>query len=58
MMLRERWDVRNVTTILGLKALTAENRILPERYSEEACGECLEMIISQSLLARLDPMVL
>ncbi|HPS72033.1 MAG TPA: DEAD/DEAH box helicase family protein [Bacteroidales bacterium] len=31
MMLREGWDVRNVTTILGLKALTAQNRILPEQ---------------------------
>ncbi len=31
MMLREGWDVRNVTTVLGLKALNAENKILPEQ---------------------------
>jgi len=31
MMLKEGWDVKNVTTILGLKPFTAENKILPEQ---------------------------
>jgi len=31
MMLKEGWDVRNVTTVLGLKPFTAENKILPEQ---------------------------
>ncbi len=31
MMLKEGWDVKNVTTILGLKPFTADNKILPEQ---------------------------
>ena len=31
MMLKEGWDVKNVTTILGLKPFSAENKILPEQ---------------------------
>ncbi len=31
LMLREGWDVRNVTTIVGLRAYTAEAKILPEQ---------------------------
>lgn len=31
LMLREGWDVRNVTTIIPLRPLTAESRILPEQ---------------------------
>lgn len=31
MMLREGWDVRNVTTILGLRPYTAKSKILPEQ---------------------------
>lgn len=31
MMLKEGWDVKNVTTVLGLKPFTAENKILPEQ---------------------------
>jgi len=31
MVLREGWDVRNVTTIVGLRAFTAQNNILPEQ---------------------------
>jgi type III restriction enzyme len=31
MMLKEGWDVKNVTTIVGLKPFTAENKILPEQ---------------------------
>lgn len=31
MVLKEGWDVRNVTTIVGLRAFTAQNNILPEQ---------------------------
>ena len=31
LMLREGWDVRNVTTIVGLRAYTAKAKILPEQ---------------------------
>ena len=31
MMLREGWDVRNVTVVLGLRPFTAEAKILPEQ---------------------------
>ncbi|MEQ1904899.1 MAG: DEAD/DEAH box helicase family protein [Pirellulaceae bacterium] len=31
MMLKEGWDVRNVTTIVGLRAYAAESNILPEQ---------------------------
>lgn len=31
LMLREGWDVKNVTTIVPLRALSAENQILPEQ---------------------------
>ena len=31
MMLRERWDVRNVTVVLGLRPFTAKAKILPEQ---------------------------
>ncbi len=31
MMLKEGWDVRNVTTIVGLRAYTAKSNILPEQ---------------------------
>jgi type III restriction enzyme len=31
MVLREGWDVRNVTTIVGLRAFSAQNNILPEQ---------------------------
>ncbi len=31
LMLREGWDVRNVTTIIPLRPLTAESKILPEQ---------------------------
>jgi type III restriction enzyme len=31
MMLKEGWDVRNVTTIVGLRAYTAQSNILPEQ---------------------------
>ncbi len=31
MVLREGWDVRNVSTIVGLRAFTAQNNILPEQ---------------------------
>ncbi len=31
MVLREGWDVRNVTTIVGLRAYAAESNILPEQ---------------------------
>jgi type III restriction enzyme len=31
MMLKEGWDVRNVTTIVGLRAYAAKNKILPEQ---------------------------
>ena len=40
MMLREGWDVKNVTTILGLKALNSPNKILPE----QALGRGLRMM--------------
>lgn len=31
MVLKEGWDVRNVTTIVGLRAYSAKSNILPER---------------------------
>ena len=31
MVLKEGWDVRNVTTIVGLRAYTAQSNILPEQ---------------------------
>ena len=30
-MLKEGWDVKNVTTIVGLRAYTAKSNILPEQ---------------------------
>ncbi len=31
MMLKEGWDVRNVTTIVGLRSFAAKNKVLPEQ---------------------------
>ena len=31
MMLKEGWDVRNVTTIVGLRPYAAKSNILPEQ---------------------------
>ncbi|MFG6375552.1 MAG: hypothetical protein K1W05_06430, partial [Desulfovibrio sp.] len=31
LMLKEGWDVRNVTTIVGLRAYSAKSNILPEQ---------------------------
>ncbi len=31
MVLKEGWDVRNVTTIVGLRAYSAKSNILPEQ---------------------------
>ena len=40
MMLKEGWDVRNVTTIVGLRPFKAKNKILPE----QALGRGLRLI--------------
>ena len=31
LMLKEGWDVRNVTTIVGLRAYSAKSNVLPEQ---------------------------
>lgn len=45
MVLKEGWDVRNVTTIVGLRAFTAQNNILPE----QALGRGLRKMYSGSV---------
>jgi type III restriction enzyme len=40
MMLREGWDVRNVTTIVPLRPYSAASGILPEQTLGGACGAC------------------
>ena len=37
MMLREGWDVRNVTVVLGLRPFTAKAEILPEQVIGAGC---------------------
>ena len=51
LVLREGWDVRNVTTIVGLRAYTAKSQILPEqtlgrglRLMYDGAGEKLSVI--------------
>jgi type III restriction enzyme len=52
LMLREGWDVRNVTTIIPLRPLTAESKILPEqtlgrglrRMTPPGRGEAAEVV--------------
>ena len=40
LMLKEGWDVRNVTTIVGLRAYAAKATSCPSRPSVAACAEC------------------
>ncbi len=42
MMLKEGWDVRNLTTIVGLRAYSAQSNILPE----QTLGHCLRKMYS------------
>jgi type III restriction enzyme len=53
LMLKEGWDVRNVTTIVGLRAYTAKSNILPEQtlgrglrrmYPDRAANEKVSVI--------------
>ena len=41
LVLKEGWDVRNVTTIVGLRAYSAKSNILPEQTLGAACEECI-----------------
>lgn len=61
LMLREGWDVRNVTTIVPLRPLTADSRILPEQTlgrglrrmtppGDEAAAETVTVIEHRSFL--------
>lgn len=53
LMLREGWDVRNVTTIVPLRPLTAKSRILPEqtlgrglrRMTPPGAGQAAEVVV-------------
>lgn len=40
LMLKEGWDVRNVTTIVGLRAYAAQSNILPEQLLDAVCAVC------------------
>ncbi len=40
MMLKEGWDVKNVTTIVGLRPYAADSKILPNRHSGEDFEGC------------------
>lgn len=62
LMLREGWDVRNVTTIVPLRPLTAKSRILPEQTlgrglrrmtppGEDAAAETVTVIEHRSFVA-------
>ncbi len=42
LMLKEGWDVRNVTVIVGLRAF-AESNILPEQTLGVVCDECISV---------------
>jgi superfamily II DNA or RNA helicase len=41
MMLKEGWDVRNVTTIVGLRAYAAMSNILPEQTPGRGLRKCI-----------------
>ena len=45
LMLKEGWDVRNVTTIVGLRAYTSKSNILPEQTLGSDCGACTSAAI-------------
>jgi type III restriction enzyme len=62
LMLREGWDVRNVTTIVPLRPLTAKSKILPEQTlgrglrrmippGEDAVAETVTVVEHKSFLA-------
>lgn len=62
LMLREGWDVRNVTTIVPLRPLTAKSKILPEQTlgrglrrmtppGEESVAETVTVVEHKSFLA-------
>ena len=38
LMLREGWDVQNVTVVVGLRPYTAKAKFFPNRPSDEDCG--------------------
>ena len=40
LMLKEGWDVKNVTTIVGLRAYTSRSNILPEQTLGRGLGGC------------------
>jgi len=40
LMLREGWDVQNVTVIVGLRPYTSKANILPEQTIDAACASC------------------
>ena len=63
-MLREGWDVRNVTTIVPLRPLTAKSKILPEQTlgrglrrmtppGEESVAETVTVVEHKSFLVAL-----
>ena len=59
MMLKEGWDVRNVTTIVGLRPYKAKSKILPEQtlgrglrrmYKDKECYEKLSVIGTETFM--------
>ena len=59
MMLKEGWDVKNVTTIVGLRAYSSKSNILPEQtlgrglrkmYPGQDAGECLSVIGTKAFM--------
>ena len=50
MMLREGWDVRNVTTIVGLRPFSAKSQILPEQAIGRGLRKMFALDVEESLV--------
>lgn len=49
LMLREGWDVRNVTTIVGLRPFNADSRILPEQAIGRGLRKMFSLDVQETL---------
>ncbi|MFW6224801.1 MAG: DEAD/DEAH box helicase family protein [Bacteroidota bacterium] len=50
LMLREGWDVRNVTTIVGLRPFNAKSNILPEQAIGRGLRKMYELSVNEKLV--------
>ena len=49
LMLKEGWDVRNVTTIVGLRAYSSAAKFCLSKHSDADCAECIQIMALKNM---------